>query len=154
MRQRISVILFLLTSAVIAIWGTSVSLTSETPAGREEVVFWHFWSGADGKVVDQIVQRFNRSQDQYFVRAVSMPGNNFDMKLFLAITGGDPPDLINQDDPIVADWAHRGALYSMEEIASAEEVDRMKQWLLPVARSLGEYDGKLFAVCNLSLIHI
>ena len=148
MRQRISVILFLLTSAVIAIWGTSVSLTSETPAGREEVVFWHFWSGADGKVVDQIVQRFNRSQDQYFVRAVSMPGNNFDMKLFLAITGGDPPDLINQDDPIVADWAHRGALYSMEEIASAEEVDRMKQWLLPAARSLGEYDGKLFAVCN------
>ena len=69
MRQRISFILFLLTSAVIAIWGTSVSLTSETPAGRVEVVFWHFWSGADGKVGDQIVQRFNRIQDQYFVRA-------------------------------------------------------------------------------------
>ena len=148
MPRRIPTILFLLFALAIAVWGTTISLTSETPEDREEVVFWHFWSGPDGAIVDDVVRRFNESQSNYFVRAVSMPGNNFDMKLFLAITGGDPPDLINQDDPIVADWAFRGALYSMEEIAPSEEVERLREWLLPSARSLGEYDGKLYAVCN------
>ena len=73
---------------------------------REEVVFWHFWGGRDRPVVEEIVRRFNDSQAEYRVRAVAMPGANLDLKFFLSVAGGDPPDLLNQDDPIVADWAH------------------------------------------------
>ena len=148
MARPLPIVILLLLAGIVAVWGATISLTNETPLDREEVVFWHFWSGSDGEVVNDVVRRFNASQSDYYVRAVSMPGNNFDMKLFLSITGGDPPDLINQDDPIVGDWAFRGAIYSMEEIASVEEVENMKDWLLPSARSLGEYDGRLYAVCN------
>ena len=148
MARQLPITILWLIAGIVAVWGTTISLTSETPMDREEVVFWHFWSGPDGEVVDDVVRRFNESQKDYYVRAVSMPGNNFDMKLFLSITGGDPPDLINQDDPIVGDWAFRGAIYSMDEIAPLEEVERMRKWLLPSARSLGEYDGRLYAVCN------
>ncbi len=148
MIRQLPVALLVVFSVVVVLWGTMFSLNRDTPADRAEVVFWHFWSGPDGEVVDEVVRRFNESQEEFFVRAVSMPGNNFDMKLFLSITGGDPPDLINQDDPIVGDWAFRGAIYSMEEIAPADEVEQMQNWLLPAARSLGEYDGKLYAVCN------
>ncbi|MBA62683.1 MAG: hypothetical protein CMJ76_09995 [Planctomycetaceae bacterium] len=148
MFQRIMLAMLLILAGIVAVWGATISLTNELPADREEVVFWHFWSGPDGEIVDEVVTRFNQSQDMYYVRAVSMPGNNFDMKLFLSITGGAPPDLINQDDPIVADWAFRGAIYSMEEIAPPGEVEQMKSWLLPSALSLGEYNDRLFAVCN------
>ncbi|MCP4813841.1 MAG: hypothetical protein GY888_15145, partial [Planctomycetaceae bacterium] len=48
------------------------------PADREEVVFWHFWGGADRQVVETVVERFNASQQQFFVRAIAMPGNNLD----------------------------------------------------------------------------
>ncbi len=44
----------------------------------EVVVFWHFWGGRDRSVVEDVVARFNASQDRYFVRAVAMPGNNLD----------------------------------------------------------------------------
>ena len=74
---------------------------------RREVVFWHFWGGEDRQVVERVVERFNASQANYRVRAIAMPGNNLDLKVFLAVTGGDPPDLINQDDPILGDWAAR-----------------------------------------------
>lgn len=120
----------------------------EVPAGRQEVVFWHFWGGEDRDVVERVVSRFNESQDRYFVRAVAMPGNNLDVKLFLALTGGDPPDLVNQDDPIVADWASRGALLPIDELASPDERDRLRSFLFPAARRLGEYDGRLYALCN------
>ena len=148
MARKIPLAILFILAGIIAVWGTTISLKSEVPADREEVIFWHFWSGPDGEVVEDVVRRFNQSQNIYFVRAVSMPGNNFDMKLFLSITGGAPPDLINQDDPIVGDWAFRGAIYSMEEVAPAEEIRQMRSWLLPSARSLGEYDGRLYAVCN------
>lgn len=115
---------------------------------REEVIFWHFWGGEDGKVVDEIVARFNASQERYVVRAVAMPGNNLDVKLFLAITGGDPPDLVNQDDPIVADWASRDALIPLDEVATEAEVRELEGWLFPAAADLGRYDGRMYALCN------
>jgi multiple sugar transport system substrate-binding protein len=120
---------------------------SGSPAA-DEVVFWHFWGGEDRRVVDEVVSRFNASQSRYRVRAIAMPGNNLDLKVFLAITGGDPPDLINQDDPILGDWASRGALLPLEEIVPAEELEQLDRWLFPAARRLGEFDGRHFALCN------
>lgn len=118
------------------------------PAGRQEVIFWHFWGGQNRAIIDQLVRRFNESQDRHFVRAIAMPGNNLDLKFFLAVTGGDPPDLLNQDDPIVADWAHRGALTPLDALATPAEMDELPDWLFPPAHDLGSYNGRLYALCN------
>lgn len=115
---------------------------------REEVVFWHFWGGADRATVEDVVRRFNESQPMYRVRAIAMPGNNLDLKVFLAVSGGDPPDLINQDDPVVGDWASRGVLMPLDQLASASEMDALDRWLVPAARELGQYDGRYYALCN------
>jgi len=139
-------ILLLLAIAIVAFdfFDSSESI----PEDREEVIFWHFWGGEDREVVDGIVRRFNDSQEEFFVRTVAMPGNNLDVKLFLSVTGGNPPDLINQDDPIVADWAHRGALLPLDELATPQEVEEARQWLFPAARKLTEYGGRMYGLCN------
>ena len=131
-----------------ALWLGAGGHSKGTPAGRREVVFWHLWGGKDRPVVEEIVARFNASQDEHFVRAVAMPGSNLDLKFFLGVAGGDPPDLLNQDDPIVADWAHRGALVPLDELARSEEYSRLGGWLFPAAREIGSYDGRLYALCN------
>lgn len=118
------------------------------PDSRQEVVFWHFWGGRDLAVVEDVIRRFNARQQQYRVRGVAMPGANLDLKLFLAIAGGDPPDVINHDDPVVADWAHRGALTPLDSLAPPEEIQRLRSWLYPAAERIGSYDGKLFALVN------
>ncbi|MCA9231290.1 MAG: extracellular solute-binding protein [Planctomycetales bacterium] len=115
---------------------------------REEVVFWHFWGGRDRPIVEEIVEHFNTSQTRYTVRAIAMPGSNLDLKFFLSVAGGDPPDLLNHDDPVVADWAHRGVLTPLDEIATADELSRLRAWLFPAALQLGSYHGKLYALCN------
>ncbi len=120
----------------------------QPPAGRAEVVFWHFWGGKDRGVVEEIVDRFNASQQEFFVRPVAMPGNNLDLKFFLSVAGDDPPDVLNQDDPIVADWAHRGALVPLDELATSQEYAALGAWLYPAARQIGSYDGRLYALCN------
>ena len=115
---------------------------------RREVVFWHFWGGADREVVDDVVNRFNESQTEFRVRAVAMPGNNLQAKLFLSIAGGDPPDLVNQDDPVIGEWASRGFILPLDEIATAKDVQRVDSFLFPAARRLGQFNDRLFAVCN------
>ena len=120
----------------------------QLPAGRSEVVFWHFWGGKDRPIVEEIVDRFNASQQEFFVRPVAMPGNNLDLKFFLSVAGADPPDVLNQDDPIVADWAHRGALLPLDELATSEEYAALGEWLYPAARQIGSYQGRLYALCN------
>lgn len=121
---------------------------AEIPPNRKEVLFWHFWGGADRKTVEAIVRRFNESQDEHFVRAVAMPGNNLDLKFFLAVAGGDPPDLLNIDDPVIADWGARGAIQPLDAFAPADEVKQAEEWLFPAARRLATYDGRLYALPN------
>ncbi|MEQ8848402.1 extracellular solute-binding protein [Botrimarina sp.] len=116
--------------------------------GAEEVVFWHFWGGRDLPVVEDVIARFNASQSRYWVRGVAMPGANLDLKLFLAIAGGQPPDVMNHDEPVVADWAHRGALTPLSELATPEELERLGAWLYPAATRLATYDGRLYALVN------
>jgi len=115
---------------------------------REEVVFWHFWGGRDRPIVQRIVDQFNSSQARYRVRAIAMPGSNLDLKFFLSVAGKDPPDVLNHDDPVVSDWAHRGVLTPLAELATEEELEQLSSWLFPAARSLGTYDGDLYALCN------
>lgn len=147
---RLILIGLLLVASLVAIipWDDSTDARDSLRAGRREVVFWHFWGGDDRKVVDAIVDRFNASQEEHFVRAIAMPGNNLDMKLFMSVTGGDPPDVVNQDDPIMADWAERGALLPLDEVADAAEIEALQKWLVPAARQLGTYRDKMYALCN------
>ena len=126
---------------------TSTPARGEAEA-REEVVFWHFWGGRDRPVVEGVIRRFNESQNRYRVRGVAMPGANLDLKLFLSIAGGNPPDVMNHDDPVVADWAARGALTPLDQLGSAEEIERLEKWLYPSAARLGSYRGRLFALVN------
>ena len=148
MTLRLFASLLLLLAVWIGLLVWSPAESEPLADGREEVVFWHFWGGQDGEVVQRIVDRFNARQDRYFVRAVAMPGNNLDLKLFASVTGGDPPDLINHDDPIVADWARRGALTPLDELAPPEEIEQLQSWLFPAARKLGSYENRLYALCN------
>ncbi len=122
--------------------------TSEAAATTEDVVFWHFWGGKDSAVVESIINQFNASQSHYRVRAVAMPGNNLQAKLFLAVAGGDPPDLVNQDDPVLADWANRGVIMRFGDFVDDEEIELVRSQLFPAALRLSSVDGRLCGLCN------
>ncbi len=135
-------------AVLVALMALPAIAPPETFNGREEIVFWHFWGGRDRPIVEGIVERFNASQDLYVVRAIAMPGSNLDLKFFLSVAGGDPPDLVNHDDPVIADWAHRGVLTPLDELATDDELQRLRDWLFPAARKLSTYNKRLYALCN------
>lgn len=131
---------------VAALAGSGTS--SPVPDDRRRVVFWHFWTARYKRVVDEIAQRFNESQTEHFVEPVAVVGSNLETKFFLAVAGGSPPDVMNQDDQVVPDWAHRGVLTPLDTLLGQEETEEVQQWLYPVARKIGTYEGRLYALAN------
>lgn len=124
------------------------SAFERVPEGRRPVVFWHIWGGRERQVVERIVDEFNASQSEHYVLAVAMPGNNLDLKFLTSIAGGDPPDLLNQDDPVTADLAARRLILAVDELASPREARALAEWLFPAARELATYQDRLWAVPN------
>ncbi len=151
MRQRIApiVIAVVVASLIGLSWAVAMRSAEQTiPAGRERVVFWHFWGGKYRHVVQDVVRRFNDSQTEFWVEEIAVPGQNLDMKFFMALAGGDFPDVLNQDDQIIGQWAERGALMPLDELMPADEYARLNDWLSPAAQKIGTYDGRLYALCN------
>lgn len=151
MKTHFTKIAFAVITVSLLGWGIAVGMRAEkvaVPPGRERVVFWHFWGGKYRHVVQDVVRRFNKSQEEFWVEEVAVPGQNLDMKFFMALAGGDFPDILNQDDQIIGQWAERGALMPLDELMPAAEYKRLNDWLSPAARRIGTYDGRLFALCN------
>ncbi len=64
------------------------------PQGPQNVVFWSALGGANGKVVDEIVNRFNSSQSGVVVKNEfqgSYPDT--EQKLLAALAAGMPPEI-------------------------------------------------------------
>ncbi len=113
---------------------------------RTPVRFWHMWTGEWQVVVERIVTRFNQSQERYEVIALSVPPGGADQKFLLAVTGGDPPDVMAQWNQVIPSWAEHGLLEPIEGHLSAEDWATYQREAYPVARRVDLYDGHLYGV--------
>lgn len=74
---------------------SSGSSAQPTASGPVKVTFWHAMGGNNGKIVDELVKRFNDSQNKYIVEAV-FQGTYDDAldKLRAGLPGGNVPSII------------------------------------------------------------
>lgn len=112
---------------------------------RTPVRFWHMWSAEWKDVVDKIVDRYNTSQEEYEVIALSVPGGG-DTKFLLGAMGGDPPDVMAQWNPVIPTWAGGGMLEAFENIMTPEERARFEREAYPVVKRIGQYQGKTYGI--------
>lgn len=80
----------------------------DAAAGRVVVSYWEKWTGFELEAMRDIVTDFNNSQQRIEVRL--LPVVNIDIKLLLATSGGNPPDIAGLWSFLVPDFAEKGAL--------------------------------------------
>lgn len=114
--------------------------------GREVVRVWHPWSGEDAATIQAIADRFNLSQSRYEAIPLSVPGGDeTKTKFMLAVSGGDPPDLVATWDPVLPLWARDGIAQPLDPwMSSTDRAAYAKEF--PVARRAGEYRGKVYGL--------
>ena len=109
------------------------------------ITFWQPWGSDLKAALEQIVSQFQRTHPRIKVE-MSYAANNLtsNQKLFLAIVGGCAPDVTLVDGQQLAEWAARGALTDITDLANAAGVSGDDFWLPRWKEST--FAGRIYAL--------
>jgi len=135
-------LLSLLLAAVVACAGCAVT-RGKTPHRRTVLSIWSGWTGKEKDIFDGVVAAFNREQDTYKVRNMTIEAD--DTKTIRALTAGVPPDLFFVWEPAyVGQLAANGAVQPLDPYLAraGPKLDKF----IPGSIGQGLWEGKHYSL--------
>jgi multiple sugar transport system substrate-binding protein len=113
-------------------------------SGPVTLKFWNGFTGPDRPAVEEIVKRFNESQDQAKIQMEIMPWDVFFDKLLPSLSSGTGPDIAGMDTAQVPQYAVKKALKPVDDYytQSGNEADK----LIPAAVQGATFEGTRYSV--------
>ncbi|MDY0371116.1 MAG: hypothetical protein RBQ79_01955, partial [Sphaerochaetaceae bacterium] len=87
----LTVLVILFTFGPVAVFAQG---SAESATGVTEIELWHRWSGAHQKIFQEMVDKFNATNESVKINAVSIPGQYADLlsrATAQVAAGEDPP---------------------------------------------------------------
>jgi len=91
-----------------------------SPDGRVIVTYWEKWTGFELAAMQGVVDDYNKSQNKTEVRLLAV--SQIDVKLLLAVSGGNPPDLAGLWNYSIPDYSEKGALLPLDGLLAKRGV--------------------------------
>lgn len=114
----------------VLIWPRQANTETEQAAvaeGRTILVYWDRHQGHEHESRRALIEEFNRSQKEIYIRALPVGYNSMMEKFMTSIAGGTPPDLCSIDSTIMAELVAQGCFEPVEErMAGCPFFDREK----------------------------
>ncbi|SNY93351.1 carbohydrate ABC transporter substrate-binding protein, CUT1 family (TC 3.A.1.1.-) [Cohaesibacter sp. ES.047] len=116
------------------------TLMSGAAFAQTDLTMWYHGAGNDveSKIINQIVDDFNASQDDWKVTIESFPQTSYNDSVVAAALAGNLPDIIDVDGPVMPNWAWSGYMQPLQ-IDESKITD-----FLPGTK--GMWDGKLYSI--------
>ncbi|MBF0543532.1 MAG: ABC transporter substrate-binding protein [Candidatus Riflebacteria bacterium] len=116
-----------------------------TDSKRLEIIFWHGMTGPLGKVMEDLIDRFNKTQDQYFIKSVSMGSyDTLAKKLLASLVAGQAPDISQNYENLTKKFIKHHKIVCLDELIASEAED-IKSDIIPVLLENNTFDGKLWS---------
>ena len=116
----------------------------ESSSGPVTLKFWNGFTGPDRPAVEEIVKRFNDSQDQVTIQMEIMPWDVFFTKLLPSLTSGTGPDIAAMDTAQIPQYAAKKALKPLDDYYTKEGTEADK--LIPAAVEGAAFEGVKYSV--------
>lgn len=122
----------------------SVSNPEELVAGENELMFWSLFSGGEGGVMVDIVDKYNATNPEYTVRNVQLDWGEYYTKLTTAVAVGKGPDIGISHLAKLPELYDLGVVTPLDDAAAAVEFD----WSQVNQNNLAActIDGSVYAV--------
>lgn len=104
-------------ATVAACTGGSPSASGTAGGGVVDLAFWNGFTGGDGPVMQDLVDRFNAEHDGIAVKMTTMEWADFHAKLPAALTSGQGPHIAIQHLDSLPTSAARGLLLPLDDLA-------------------------------------
>lgn len=150
MKKLFKALIVVLVAFMLAACAGNGGSGNDKPAEKTQVTFWHTLTDHDEEMVQEIVEKFNASQDQYEVVQLTQPLEGFEAKVYEAVTNGTGPSLVWLYPGTATEYVDEGfSLDFGQYLSDADYKDRVSDGVY--AASTDYSDGKLHAlVCTLT----
>ena len=127
------VLLLMCLMSSIAVASNSVTLT-----------MWHYWDGANGKVLEELIERFEEENPDINIEAIFVPGSDLMTKLRTGMVANQVPDIAVVDLINMPMLVRSGRLVPLDDFIAASSLDLSDFYSAPM--SYGEYEGKRYSL--------
>ena len=85
-----------------------------------EITYWQYWTGFEGKAIEKLVDKFNKTHTNIKVKMLTISEPR--KKTLLSIIGGTPPDVISSIAAWVPELASRGAITPLDDYCKENKI--------------------------------
>lgn len=119
-----------------------VILTTVAFSKAIEITFWTFFGGGEAYIMTNLINQFNKEQDEILIREEPMAWGDYYNKLLAALVAGNPPDLAMMHRSSLTDFVERDAVIPLDDYLSS----KIKDDYLENIRSAVTYNNKMYAL--------
>ena len=120
MRRQIMAVAAVSATA-LALAGCAAPADDAAEDGPTTLTFWHGYTEADGDVLDQIVDDFNESQDDYVIKTETKTWAVIDDTLLPALSSDEGPDIVAMPAERMPVYADRGAFVDLSDFYASKD---------------------------------
>jgi ABC-type glycerol-3-phosphate transport system substrate-binding protein len=95
---------------------------AQSPNHPIEITYWQYWTGFEGKAIEKLVDKFNKTHSNIKVKMLTISEPR--KKMLLSIIGGTPPDVISTIGPWVPELASKGALIPLDNYCTKHKITK------------------------------
>ncbi|MFQ3544420.1 ABC transporter substrate-binding protein [Halobacillus rhizosphaerae] len=145
LKKWLSILLVsLLAFTLAACSGNSESSSGDSSGSGTKLTFWAPFSGADGPKMKEIVENYNKSQDDYNVKLQIVPQSEYYKTVDLAINGEkNMPDFLIMHEDQLLTYVNKDVLKDLDDVVGD---DIKKEDYHPKAWEGATVNDKLYAV--------
>lgn len=111
-------------------------------SSRVRVEYWDMWTGFEGTAIQNLVDRFNASQDRIQVDKITV--SQINERFLVSVAGNKAPDIASIFTNNIPSFAEKGSLYPLDELARERGIGQ--EDYLPVFWKMCTYRGILYAL--------
>lgn len=113
-------------------------------ASAQTLTFWHYWDGANGQVLQTLIDQYEEANPGVTIEAVFTPGAELTAKLQTAIAGRQPPTMAIADLVAMPLLTSSGALAPLDNYLEQSSLELSDYYEGPLAYGL--YEGSRYSL--------
>lgn len=114
-------------------------------SGKTEIVFWHAMGGPLGIVMNDLIDRYNKSQNDFYVKSVNMGSyDTLAKKVLASLVANEAPDISQNYETLTKKFIKHDKIVCLDDLIASEAED-IKADIIPVLLANNTFDGKLYS---------
>lgn len=130
--------------AIRRIIALTLAIAAFTAASAQDLTFWHYWDGANGQVLQGLIDRYEAENPGVTIESVFVPGGELVTRLQTAIAGRRTPSMAISDLVAMPMLTSSGVLAPLDGYLASSDLDLSDYFQGPLV--YGERDGARYSL--------